>query len=71
MTTHYLPLAGVAERIGVAQSTAATYLKDGRLPAPDAVIGSPPAHKYGWLPETIDEWNASRPGHGGRPRKPQ
>ena len=26
----------------------------------------------GWLPETIDEWNANRPGRGvggGRPRK--
>ena len=31
-----------------------------------------PAAKGGWLPETIDRWNAARPGRGvggGRPRK--
>ncbi|MDU5850926.1 MAG: hypothetical protein E6Z42_08230 [Bifidobacterium bifidum] len=35
---------------------------------PDAMIG----RTRGWLPETIDGWNAKRPGRGvggGRPRK--
>ena len=39
-----------------------------KLPEPDATIG----RTRGWLPETIDEWNAQRPGRGvggGRPRK--
>lgn len=38
------------------------------LPEPDALIGA----TRGWLPETIDRWNAARPGRGvggGRPRK--
>ena len=39
-----------------------------KLPEPDVLIG----RTRGWLPETIDEWNARRPGRGvggGRPRK--
>ena len=39
-----------------------------KLPEPDAMIG----RTRGWLPETIDGWNAKRPGRGvggGRPRK--
>ena len=39
-----------------------------KRPQPDATIG----RTRGWLPETIDRWNASRPGRGvggGRPRK--
>ena len=69
MTIHYLSVSGVAQRLGIAVSTATTYLRDKRLPPPDAIVGEPPAHKYGWLPETIDTWNATRPGHGGRPPK--
>lgn len=69
MPTQYLSLGGVAARIGVTHATAATYLKAGRLPEPDAIVGQAPGHKFGWLPETIDTWNAARPGHGGRPRK--
>lgn len=45
---HYLGLAGLASLTGVA------------LPPPDAVIGD----RKGWLPTTIDEWNAKRPGRG-------
>ncbi len=71
MTTHYLSVAGVAKHLGIAISTATTYLRDKRLPEPDAIIGEAPAHKYGWLPETIDEWHAARPGKGGRPPKRQ
>ena len=32
---------------------------------PDVLVGS----IRGWSEQTIDEWNAARPGHGGRPRK--
>lgn len=48
--------------IGVAN--AASY----DLPEPDVTIG----RTRGWLPDTIDQWNAQRPGRGvggGRPRK--
>lgn len=45
---HYLGLAGLASLTGVT------------LPPPDAVIGD----RKGWTAETIDEWNANRPGRG-------
>lgn len=64
MTTEYLGVKQVAERLGIT-SGALLSLK---LPAPDAAIG----RTRGWLPATIDEWNARRPGRGvggGRPRK--
>lgn len=54
----YLSMAEVAERIGVKPPTLSRY----RLPEPDAVIGS----RRGWLPDTIDAWNANRPGRGAR-----
>ncbi len=54
----YLSRAEVAERINVRPATLARY----ELPEPDAMLG-----KYrGWLPETIDRWNAQRPGAGAR-----
>ncbi|WP_288439682.1 AlpA family transcriptional regulator [uncultured Bifidobacterium sp.] len=64
MTTRYLSLTEVAARLGITTGALAGY----KLPAPDALIG----RTRGWLPETIDEWNAARPGRGvggGRPRK--
>ena len=62
MTTEYLGIKQVSERLGVAN--AASY----DLPEPDVTIG----RTRGWLPETIDQWDAQRPGRGvggGRPRK--
>lgn len=56
MTVQYLSLAQVAERIGVQRDTVKGYA----LPEPDAMIGT----TRGWLPETIDTWNAARPGRG-------
>jgi predicted DNA-binding transcriptional regulator AlpA len=32
-----------------------------KLPPPDVQVGE---RLFGWLPETIDAWNASRPGKG-------
>ncbi|WP_449280426.1 helix-turn-helix transcriptional regulator [Leucobacter sp.] len=52
----YLGRAEVAERIGVAYGTLSRY----KLPEPDAMIG----RTQGWLEETIDTWNAARPGRG-------
>ncbi|MGX1773524.1 hypothetical protein ACWIGW_15535 [Nocardia brasiliensis] len=68
----FLSRGQVAERLGVQQGALSNY----KLPEPDAIIGPlnadgtvPRGTTRGWLPETIDEWNARRPGHGGRPRK--
>ena len=64
MTERYLSLKEVGERIGSSNPAARGY----HLPEPDALIGT----TRGWLPETIDAWNAARPGRGaggGRPRK--
>ena len=52
----YLSASELAERIGVSPNTIKRYV----LPEPDAVIGK----VRGWLPETVDAWNAARPGSG-------
>lgn len=53
----YLSRSQVAARLGMksAQSLSGTD-----LPPPDVMVGT---HR-GWLPETIDAWNAERPGRG-------
>lgn len=58
-TVRYLSRPEVAARIGVAPDTLNRY----KLPEPDAQIG---VRQVGWLPETIDAWNAARPGRGWR-----
>jgi len=61
----YLSRTEVAERIGVTPGALSRY----RLPEPDAMIGD----VRGWTEETIDTWNAARPGRGARTdlRKPR
>ncbi|MGR6579248.1 helix-turn-helix domain-containing protein [Rhodococcus qingshengii] len=68
-TIVYLSREQVAERIGVHSGALSRY----KLPPPDAVIGhlnedgSVPRGSFrGWLPKSIDEWNANRPGRGTR-----
>lgn len=54
----YLSIAEFAVRVGVSADT----LKNYSLPPADGLIG-----RYrGWLPETVDLWNAARPGRGAR-----
>lgn len=55
---HYLSRKQFAERIGVSPDALSRY----RLPEPDATIGG----TRGWLPETVDAWQAARPGRGAR-----
>lgn len=69
MTIHYLTVAGIANRLGISPTTAKKYADEGRLPEPDAVTGDGPKSVRGWLPATIDAWNANRPGRGGRSTK--
>lgn len=52
-TARYLSLKEVGERIGTSNPAARGY----HLPEPDALIGT----TRGWLPETIDAWNAPAP----------
>lgn len=52
----YLSRGQLAERIGVQPDSLSKY----RLPEPDALVGRMP----GWLPATVDAWNAARPGRG-------
>lgn len=52
----YLSTTEVAARIGVKRATLGRY----KLPEPDARIGD----VRGWTVETIDAWNAARPGVG-------
>lgn len=54
MTTRYLSIQQVADRLGITRGTVIRY----KLPAPDATIGT----TRGWLPETIDAWDEARPG---------
>lgn len=58
-----LSLAEVEERVGVKSGGLAAYLRrPGAFPDPDVVIGSGARPARGWMPETIDAWNASRRG---------
>lgn len=64
MTTHYMSLTEFANYLGIATGALANY----KLPQPDVTIGK----TRGWSQQTIDTWNANRPGRGvggGRPRK--
>ena len=58
----YLSRSEFAARIGVKTPTLCRY----KLPEPDVMIGPDARPTYGWTAETIDKWNASRPGRGNR-----
>jgi HAMP domain-containing protein len=58
----FLSIEGFARRIGVSVQTLRAYKSRGRLPQPDIVLGGSP----GWLPATVDAFQASRPGQGYR-----
>ncbi|MDO5049168.1 MAG: transcriptional regulator [Actinomycetaceae bacterium] len=60
----YLSTLGVAERVGLTRGTINSYRAKGLLPDPDAIVKSSDSQAYGWLPETIDQWQANRPGRG-------
>lgn len=52
MTTQYLSITEVSERLGV---TRASIHRRADVPEPDAVIGT----VRGWKAETVDEWWAN------------
>lgn len=66
MPTEYLGTAAVAERVGLAVPTIRSYIRKGLLPDADVIISTPSGPLRGWSPETIDQWQRSRPGRGAR-----
>ncbi|SCZ14395.1 hypothetical protein SAMN02799641_05785 [Rhodococcus erythropolis] len=71
-TGRYLSKRQIAERIGVSDPTLSGY----NLPQADVTIGPvnddgtiPRGTHQGWSEKTVDEWQADRPGHGGRPAR--
>lgn len=58
---HFLGVGEFADRINVTRNTLNKY----RLPKPDAYIGD----IRGWTTETIDAWQANRPGQGSKTNK--
>ncbi len=64
--TRYLALSGLAARVGITTGTAQRYGHEGRLPTPDVLVGDGPRAVRGWLPATVDAWQAARPGRGAR-----
>lgn len=62
MTARYLGAADIARLLGVSAGTIRAYIAQGRLPPPDATIGT----VRGWTRRTIDDWQRNRPGRGAR-----
>jgi hypothetical protein len=61
-STELLRLDGVAARIGLTPGTVRVMHHNRKLPPPDQIIGVEGSRPwYLWLPETIDEWNRTRP----------
>lgn len=65
----YLNRAQVEEHLGLAPGSVSKI----KLPTPDVVVGPlaedgtiPRGTVRGWTVETIDKWNANRPGRGTR-----
>lgn len=52
----YLSRSDIENRLGLRPGALGRI----KLPEPDAYVG----RARGWLPETIDRWNAERPGRG-------
>lgn len=63
----FLGTNDVAARLGVKPATVRSWLARGQMPQPDCRIGSTP----GWKAETIDDWDAKRPGADGTPVPPR
>lgn len=64
-----LNLGEVEQRLGLGRGALSTT----KMPTADVVVGPvnedgtlPRGTARGWLPETIDEWAATRPGRGAR-----
>ena len=66
--TTYLDMRAAADRLGIDYATVRRYRAVDSFPPPDVQVGQSP----GWTADTLDAWQAQRPGRGaggGRPRK--
>lgn len=66
MPTEYLGTAAVADRLGLTTPTIRSYILKDLMPDADVIIITPSGPLRGWSPETVDAWQASRPGQGAR-----
>ena len=62
VTKRYLSRMQFAARIGVKPASLSRY----KLPTPDVIVDPETRPVQGWTEETIDKWNAARPGRGTR-----
>lgn len=60
----YLSGQEVAARLGIQSGTLYSYVARGQFIQPDAYIGS----TGGWLPETVEAWEATRNPNKRRPK---
>jgi predicted DNA-binding transcriptional regulator AlpA len=63
-----LDRAAAAARLGIHPDSITRYRNSPEVyafPEPDGQLGRSP----GWYAQTIDDWQAARPGRTGRPRK--
>lgn len=58
--------AAAATHVGVKPSTWRDYYADRRTPDPDGHEADRGHLRPYWYPETLDSWNAARPGRGAR-----
>ncbi len=58
----YLDDVAASAHLGINPGTWRAYKSENRTPAPDLTLGQ----SAGWLAETLDTWNAARPGPGAR-----
>lgn len=60
MTTRYLSINDASERTGVGRTTILYRINTGEFPQPDAITTHDRTVTYGWLPETIEEYNTNK-----------
>lgn len=60
----FMDLADIARLWGVDAGTVRRYKHDGRLPEPDAAVGTGAGRRYGWRADTVA--GIQRPGRGTR-----
>ena len=64
MTTNYLSSTGVAQYIGLADTTVESYIRKDLLPEPDIWYVMRNGRRPAWSVDTIDHWMNNRPGRG-------
>lgn len=62
MTNYYKCIKDVSEETGIGRTTILYRVREnnGTFPQPDAVISHGHTVTYGWLPQTIEEYNTNK-----------